>query len=58
LTIALLPLAVSISCETFIAAWKLGEDPVLATLAAVSVLLMFTGAWYLLPLAVRARGIS
>jgi len=58
LTIALLPLAVSISCETFIAAWKLGEDLVLATLAAVSVLLMFTGAWYLLPLAVRARGIS
>ena len=55
LNIALIPLALSIAVESFIAAWKLSEDNLLATLAAVGVLSMLIGTWYVFPLLHRAR---
>jgi hypothetical protein len=55
LNFALLPLALALSAESFIASWKLADDFALAAVAAASVLLMLVGSWYVLPLAARRR---
>ena len=54
-TIALLPLAVGISCDLFVALTRLfgtGVAPVAGALGALSLLLLL---WYLVPLVLRAR---
>jgi hypothetical protein len=58
LNIALLPLALALAAESFIASWKLAENNALATVAAGGVLLVLMGTWYVLPLAIRQRQAS
>ena len=55
LNVALIPLALSIAVESFIAAWKLTEHEWSATLAAAGVLTILIGTWYVFPLLQRGR---
>ena len=58
ITAALVPLAMAISVEICVGAWKLTEDGVGSAVAGVLTLLLMLGAWYLVPLAMRKRSIS
>jgi hypothetical protein len=54
ITLALVPLTASISCDMWVALFKLyGNDP-LPTVAALTTAALLSGLWFLLPLAIRA----
>ena len=48
-SLALLPLMLSLALEVYIAAWKLSSDPLTAACSAVAALLICGGAWYVFP---------
>jgi fumarate reductase subunit D len=54
ITAALVPLAASISCEMWVALFKLYGNERLPTLAAFSTAALLSGLWFLWPLAIRA----
>jgi hypothetical protein len=54
-TAALVPLALAISGDCFIAAWRLSGSDVGSVIAGLTSLMVLLGFWYALPLAIRAR---
>jgi Family of unknown function (DUF6328) len=56
LTLALAPLAAAISCDIWVALFKLYGRDTLPTAAALITGALLSGLWFLLPLAMRARG--
>jgi hypothetical protein len=54
-TAALVPLALSIAADFFIAVWRLSNEQAGSLLAAVCALLILLGLWYALPLAIKWR---
>jgi hypothetical protein len=54
LTVALVPLATSISCDMWVAIFRLYGTDLLPTVAALSTAALLSGLWFLLPLAIRA----
>jgi hypothetical protein len=54
LTMALVPLAASISCDMWVALFKLYGTETLPTVGALITAALLSGLWFLLPLAIRA----
>jgi hypothetical protein len=54
LTVALVPLAASISCDLWVALFKLYGNETLATVGASITVVLLSGLWFLVPLAIRA----
>ena len=54
-TLALLPLALGISLDLYVAAFKLGATAALAGVTAVGTFLVLTTLWYAIPLFYRRR---
>jgi hypothetical protein len=54
LTVALVPLAASVSCDMWVALFRLYGTDILPTVAALSTTALLSGLWFLLPLAIRA----
>ena len=54
-TAALLPLALGLSADLFVAGWEIFGSFDIAMLAAGAAIIVLISLWYLLPLAIRAR---
>jgi hypothetical protein len=54
ITLALLPLAASICCDTWVALYKLTESDALSTTGALVTAAVLLGLWFILPLSLRA----
>jgi len=54
-TLALLPLAVSICCDLWVALYKLDGNDTISTLGALVAAAILLGLWFVLPLALREK---